>query len=309
MPESFESMLAAMAEEAVSATRTPSAAAVRRRGRQRTTRNRMVASAMALGALGGAVAGGMATRIPTSPQIAVAPEATYSAPLPEASGSGAPGAATPVLVGPEGSPATGLWRRADGVSGYLIIFPSTGSGSPHYGEIGLSEPGSFPLCYGRLATTPVNSVYAISDVACGAGVPASLTLTYAAGATGGTLMLHVPASSGVPATDIPYTLEPAASAGLPQPTDSALLAGTWTSGSDTVTIQPDGLVRWSIQSHGSLQSGSGTVSGYADGGAIVTGACATGAGECAVLQLQVDATYDQLTVLSGYGPEVFGRTG
>jgi hypothetical protein len=323
MPESFERRLASMADAAVSDTRTPSAADVRRRGHQRTVHRRMVASAAAFVTVCGLVAGGVVTKVlGGGPNNSVVPAATFSAPpLPTAgptrahrtATSPAP-AADSSAPNPSGSVSqppgfvTGIWKRSDGAVGYLIIYPTFDAGlvqQTQTTEIAISEAGAFPLCYGQIATAVDGSGYEITDVACGGNLAPSMTLTYN-DTSGTTLVLHIPAGSGGQETDIPYTMEVQSTTGSPQ-TGSVPASGTWADAAGTVTVNADGKVGWSVMSHGVDQIGSGTVTGYFDGGAVVTGPCSSGIGECNVLQLQFSPDLTQLTVIGSYGPEVFTR--
>jgi hypothetical protein len=314
MPESFESMLAGMADAAVSGTRSPAAADVRRRGHQRTVHRRVVATAVAFVACCGLVTGGVMGKVlGSSPDTQVVPVGTappVTGPTPTGSDGTVPVSASPSPSAGAGAPsapptgvAMGIWRRTDGTNGYLIIYPATGStGSA---EIGISEAGAFPLCYGRMAQTPSSaSTYTISDVPCGGNLAGTMTVTYTGGQST-TLVLHIPAGATGPSADLSYTESAAGPTGAQ--TEPAVVAGVWSDISGTVTMYANGKVGWSVLSHGAIQSGSGTVSGYFDGGYVVTGPCATGAGDCNVLQLQLAAGSGQLTVIGSYGPEVFTR--
>lgn len=315
MPESFERLLADMARSAVSDTRSPLAAQVRQRGKQRTARRRVLGSAVALAAVCGMVVGGLVAKVPGISQgTSVIPGTTYSGLPSTAAGPVGPSTlAGPGPLSTAGASSTtssglvlGIWKRSDGTVGYLIIYPPALSGSSQYAEIGITSSGSFPLCYGRISTAPPDGgAYAISDVSCGGDLVSGMTLSYG-DASGHTLRVHVPASSGGSAADVPYAEDLAAlSAGATA--SPTAVAGTWTDSSGSITLAANGTVSWSVASHGSLQTGSGTVTGYFDGGMVVTAGCASGSGACGVLQLQFDAGHGRLTVIGGDGPQVFTR--
>lgn len=291
MPESFESMLAEMAEAAVSGTRAPSAADVRRRGHQRALRRRTVVSAVVLTTVCGAIAGGVAARvISAGPNTAVIPAATYSA-------SPAPGYDN---AGPVVGLVTGEWRRTDGTVGELVIYPPAGTNQ--YGVVGISGAGAFPLCYGRITTVPEGGRFSITGVDCGWNLTSDMTLAYG-DSLGTTLVLHMSDSTGKQ-TDIPFTLASPATAAAPS---VAAVAGTWINSSGTVTIQADGEVSWTVTDHGASRSGTGTVSGTFDGGITVIGPCDPGPALCSVLQLDYSAVKDQLTVIGSAGPQTYTR--
>lgn len=312
MPESFESMLAEMAEAAVSGTRAPSATDVRRRGRQRAVRLRMVVSAAVLTTVCGVIAGGVATKvIGAGPNTAVVPAATYSdspaPPLPSAAAT-APGYDN---AGPSASPDAsgsgpiaelimGQWRRTDGTFGELFIYPP--GGANQYAVVGISASGVFPLCYGRIATVPAGGQFGITGVTCGGSLASDMSLAYG-DSLGTTLVLRIPDSTGKQ-VDIPFTLASPDTTAAPS---VAAVAGTWISSVGTVTVQAGGEVSWTVTSHGTPQSGTGTVTGSFAGGIVVTGPCNPGPALCSVLQLDYSAAKDQLTVIGSAGPQTFTR--
>ncbi|MBR7838412.1 hypothetical protein KDL01_34405 [Actinospica durhamensis] len=315
MPESFDRLLADMARSAVSETRPPLAAQVRRRGKQLTVRRRVLGSAVAFAAVCGVVAGGLMAKMPGIGQgTSVVPGTTYSGLPSTAAGpvtSSTLAAPGPLSTAGASSAAgsglvQGLWKRSDGTVGYLIIYPTGLAGTSQYAGIGITSSGSFPLCYGRISTAPPDGgAYSITDVSCGGDLVSGMTLSY--GDTAGhTLRVHMPSSSGGSAADVLYA-EDQAALSVGATAAPTAVAGTWTDSAGSVTLAAGGTVGWSVASHGSLQTGSGTVAGYFDGGMVVNVLCATGSGVCGVLQLQFDAGLGRLTVIGGDGPQVFTR--
>ena len=157
VPESFDGMLAELAETAAAGVTLPDLADVRRRARQRTVRRRLTASAVAFalvcvsGVAGAAIDGRFGPRSKIS---------AVSAP----SGSSAPLGTTPVPSSSKPAPSpsasagandsyyaayVGLWA-AKQTNSYVMVFPD--------GVVGLTQDGSFPLCYGQaLATTSASA--------------------------------------------------------------------------------------------------------------------------------------------------------
>jgi len=150
MPESFDSMLAELADAAGGSVALPDLAAVRRRAGQRTVRRRMTASAIAFALLcvtgvAGAAIDGRFGR-PSGVNTASAPSGS------SAGATGTPGSATPspsatassgAAEGTDGS-FVGVWENSAARGGYLMVFPD--------GVVGLSETGGASLCYGRVSS-------------------------------------------------------------------------------------------------------------------------------------------------------------
>jgi hypothetical protein len=178
MPESFDTMLAELADAAAETIVPPGLAEVRRRARERTLHRRITASAIAL-TLIGVVGGGWALaqhRFDHDDTIApVAGQSTSSAASSSASSAegarGTPSASSDggVYAFTGGSDVV-VWKSGTAQDNYLMIFSD--------GTVALSTAGSFPLCYGRLGalTTSVSpasgpSVSAAETASVGSAVP------------------------------------------------------------------------------------------------------------------------------------------
>ena len=322
MPESFDRILAEMAEEAVGETRTPMAADVRRRGAQRTTRRRLIASMTAFIAVCGMLAGGVAERVlGAGPSAPVLPAASLSAPAPSGSPSPSPAGALPQAADPTASAspnkaarlnlglAAGLWARSDGSQGYLIIYPLSMSGSDSYAMVGISEPGYFPLCYGRLALSSVGSVYPVTSVTCPGGAAPDMAVTYSDAAPK-RLVLHGSASTDGQDVATSYSIQAFAAVTTNVHTTLGVVTGTWVAGSTVITIAKQGSVTWSAQVDGSEQTGTGkAIAGSFADGMVVSGTCLSGKELCTIFQLGYDAKTGQLTVIGSEGLQVFDRKG
>jgi hypothetical protein len=153
MPESFDTMLAELADVAAEAIVPPGLAEVRRRARERTLRRRMTASAIAL-TLISVVGGGWAVaqhHFDKDDTIAPVAGQNTSSSAPSSAPSAAEARAMPSASAVGGAYAfTGgsdvvVWKSGAAQDNYLMIFSD--------GTVALSTAGSFPLCYGRLAAS------------------------------------------------------------------------------------------------------------------------------------------------------------
>ena len=320
MPESFESMLAELAESAAAATAPPNPAAVRGRARQRTVRRRVAASALALtvlAACGGtvaAVAAKYAPRSGTAGQLAPA----AGTPGPSGSGGSAPGTASATSAASAAYTAiAGVWQLVDG-DRYLIIFPD--------GVIGMGEAGAWTLCDGHLAPARAGS-FAVSELACGDYGTTGMVMRSVAGGT--ELSLAVPARGAAAGYTVTYR-----SAGALMDTTSAtavltkLLDGEWTSDDadkrDLVFIGGGAVSMTGVSGTGGLKY-AGVVTAYYAGAVRVEIPCTSyaasgtdasvratqkkaAAAYCGVVLVQQD-TAVQLAVVGSYGPEVLTRVG
>ena len=154
MPESFDTMLAELADVAAEAIVPPGLAEVRRRARERTLRRRMTASAIAL-TLISVVGGGWAVaqhRFDNDDTIApVAGQSTSSSapsPAPAAAGARATPSASAVggVYAFTGGSDVVVWKSGAAQDNYLMIFSD--------GTVALSTAGSFPLLAGCLSLPP-----------------------------------------------------------------------------------------------------------------------------------------------------------
>jgi hypothetical protein len=319
MPESFDGMLAELADAAGSATALPDLAAVRGRARQRTVRRRLAASALALSVLaacGGTVAAVSARHGSGTAGTLTGPAATGAAPSASAAASSAVPTAATTAAGPGGAPLTGAAKAYAALSGLwqspkrsqLIVFPD--------GEIGMSEAGTWALCEGLLK--PVKDTFAVVGLTCGDYGTAGLVLRQEPG--GGGLTLTVPAHGSEPQTTVPYQREEtipagfgAASAGLPGTKAVVVkaLAGTWSGGDSvkrTVSVTGDGQVDFSeVDTLGTKPGFEGFITAYADDAARVEVPCLKpydGLKYCQVLELRYDGR-GLMTVVGGEGAEDF----
>jgi len=327
MPESFDSMLSELADAAVSATGLPDIAAIRKRARQRTVRHRMAVSALAValvGVSGVAVAAVAAHRPWTSTGVAAAasPGTTATvrsaAPSPSLLGTPSP---TPTSAASSASssasstasafraPTVGLWKRSDATTGYLVIYGPDGTNGQN-AVIGITEAGSWDLCYGIIAPVNAKGIYPITGVQCGGNLAPDMQLGFDKG-TG--FILFVPATKTTAAYTIPYQNDDTdlGDAGVNPNIQAAV--GTWVdSAGRKFTFSANGTAVWSGLSHGSVQSGTGTVQS-ALGGLSVLVPCSSGTGYCGVFQLVFNPSLTQMTVIGSYGPDQFqpatGSTG
>ncbi|HTJ72224.1 MAG TPA: hypothetical protein VL551_32085 [Actinospica sp.] len=329
MPESFDTMLAELAEAAADATVPPGLAEVRRRARQRTLTRRMTASAFALmlvGLTGGAwaVAEHRSARTEAVAPMA-GPSAASAARGPRATASEPGGIFGAPIASPSqeisaftnGSDAV-VWKTAAAKDGYLMVFSD--------GTVALSSMGSFPLCYARLAATaesmsPATVVSAsaqpLADVACddfgtNAGV-------FAAPVSNGTEVLVSTPTSGEGAV---YTYSRVASFSSTQAVSAVArtallkqLTGTWISADSekrSLAIGVDGSIQYTAYVTGGKPSvGIGTIDTNYPTGARAVFDCANGdRTPCQVLLIELaQQSADQITVYGSYGPESFIRKG
>jgi len=169
MPESFDSMLAELADAAGGSVALPDLAAVRRRAGQRTVRRRMTASAIAFallcvtGVAGAAIDGRLGR--PGGVNTASAPSGSSAGATGATGATGASGSATPSpkattssAAGQQpGSSFVGVWETNPVQGGYLLVFPD--------GVVGLSEVGGASLCYSRVSDALTASQVAAADAA------------------------------------------------------------------------------------------------------------------------------------------------
>ena len=168
VPESFDGMLAELAEAAAAGVTMPDLADVRRRARQRTVHRRMTASAVAFallcvsGVAGAAIDGRF--RPPSKISPVSAPSAS-SGPLgaSPALGAGTSTASPTASIGADGSyydyaAFAGLWVGKP-PNDYVVVFPD--------GVVALSQDGEFPLCYGAGQVTTSASPAANSTAGSG----------------------------------------------------------------------------------------------------------------------------------------------
>jgi hypothetical protein len=325
MPESFDGMLAELADAAGSATALPDLAAVRGRAGQRTVRRRLAVSALALtvlAACGGTVAAVSARHQSGTVGTLTGPAATGAVPGASAAASAAvpPTAGT---AGPGGASAAGADKAFAAVSGLwespkrqvLIIFPD--------GEIGMGEADTWALCEGRLKPGADGLTFAVVALPCGDYGTTDLVLRQGPG--GGELTLTVPARGSVPAATVPFQRQgtlPAgfgpASGGTPgtESIDLKLLMGSWSGSGDgakqSVIVAADGHVYFSeFDGLGTKSGFTGVITAYAEHAARVEVPCvkqATGLEYCQVLELQVDDR-GLMTVVGGTGTESFKAGG
>lgn len=315
MPESFDGMLAELAEAAAALTPLPDVATVRRRAQERNVHRRMAVSALALvllGTCGGTLVAVSGQFRPRAEVSAVAPGGTAkvssSAIPPDPAvedASPTPDAAALAAANPY-SAVAGIWQPIkDGR--YLVVFPD--------GEIGMGEAGAWQLCDGRLAVGEFGG-FDVDELACGDYGTTGLTLQTTK--QGKELSLGVPARSGAAAYTVSYQRM---GAGPAMAADQALLAelvGDWSSLSKdkrSVMVGGDGAVSLvGLSSSGGAVESAGTITGYFTDGVRVEipcgvkpGAQPTGA-ECGVVELQ-QVGVKQIAVVGSYGSEAFVLTG
>jgi hypothetical protein len=153
VPESFDSMLAELADAAASSVLTPDLADVRRRARQRTVRRRLTASALAfaLVCVSGVAAAAIDGR--SRPAERVTPLSAPSASPSPLATSGVTGTAMPTpsstglvdSTGTDYAAYAGVWSTGSLLASYAIVFPD--------GVVGVAQKTGFPLCYGQVVTT------------------------------------------------------------------------------------------------------------------------------------------------------------
>lgn len=307
MPESFDGMLAELADAAASATPLPDVAAVRRRARERTVHRRLAASALALtvlAACGGTVAAVAARQQPVSRGVgtlATAPATGRSAdpaPTPSAStGTGA--AAKEGAAGPYAAVA-GRWQLLGGQS-ELIVYPD--------GVFGIGETGRWAFCDGRLKPLGDGTYFMVSVVACSDYGTVGLSLRVLA--PGKELTLSAPGTS------LTYRfVAPAAGAAITGASGTAVavkeLVGDWSSANKdarSFVLLADGYVSFQAYSGAGVDEPfAGKITGYYADAVRVEVPCgkqpAAGLDYCQVLQLEYDPK-GLVTAVGGSGAEAF----
>lgn len=318
MPESFDSMLSELADAAVSATALPDITAIRKRARQRAVRHRMAASALAVALIGvsGVAVAAVAAHRPTSAGVAAAASPGTTAtvrsaiPSPDLLGASSP---TASAVSSSASPTTsssasafraptvGLWKRSDATTGYLVIYGPDGTNGRN-AVIGITEAGSWDLCYGIIAPLDAKGIYPITGVQCGGNLAPDMQLGFDKG-TG--FILFVPATKTSAAYTIPYQNDDTDLGDVGVNPNIQAAVGTWVdSAGRKFTVSAKGTAVWSGLSHGSVQGGTGTVQS-ALGGLSVLVPCSSGNGDCGVFQLVFNPSLTQMTVIGSYGPDQF----
>ena len=341
VPESFDGMLAELADTAASSVSLPDISVVRRRARQRVTHRRLTASALAFALLCVAGAAGTAidvhsrhseTVIPLSaPGLSSSAQATGSA-TGSPTGTGATAvpssnATSAASARAEYAPYAGVWSEVATQNGTVIVFPD--------GVVALSQSGAFPMCYARLASgsaaSPVStgasnpSVFEstlpfIGNSCDSTSVTRDLVLDDKTGTLGLTLETPGQAKAG-------YSVAYARALGL-----SALLAsgggamfkqlvGDWIAVKDPrefFNVGDNGRVAFVTDgATGGSPGGTGVIDAYYSVGARVLTNCSTTAQQdtatspaiqgCGVLLLALGAKPGELTVYTGAGAEVFER--
>ena len=290
MPESFDAMLAELADAAAALTPVPDVAAVRRRAHERAVHRRMAASAFALilfGACGGTLAA-VEGQFSATTQGTITPGATANV---STAATPPGGSAVGIGVGVGSLDASeagafaqiaGTWE-SDGGAEYLVVFPD--------GGIGMTEKGAWQLCDGQLADVGTSDFY-VDELACGDYGTSGLMLI---GSGGGTLQLSVPALDGTSPRTLTYrrVAVPATAS-----VDEAVLqgmAGDWFSDGarHRLVIGTDGAV--SLITTGAGTSAevqyAGSVTGIYQDGIRIEVSCAAGYGastgtECGVVELE-----------------------
>lgn len=312
MPESFDGMLAELADAAAAVTPLPDVAAVRRRAHERTVRRRMGVSALVLvllGTCGGTFAAVSARFKPRSEVAASAPGVTAKVtteatpPTPVASQAAAPTPDAAALADAAAySAVAGTWQPVKGGQ-YLIVFPD--------GEIGMGEAGAWQLCDGELASAGSGNFY-VDELACGDYGTAGLKLQSTV--PGKELALTVPSRSGTGPLTVSYQRTGSAAMATAGPAVLAKLVGQWSSiGADkrSVLVAGNGTVSLvEVSSDGGVIEYAGMVTGYYPSGVRVVIPCVAKPGGqslnggCGVVELQqTDAK--QLIVVGSNGSEAF----
>ena len=306
MPESFDSMLAELADAAVSITPLPDLADVRRRARQRTNRRRAFASALALiliGGSAGAVAAVTHKVAPTSSVGTMSSVAASASPSPSAS----PPSTETAVAGVSGvaskayEPLLGLWELKDGTQRYLIVYSD--------GLFGIGEAGGWAMCFGQVSA-PSAGAFTLTGVACSDFGTTGLSL--APNADDSILTLSVPARGTVAAYSEVFVRAPDMTAVAIDEKNSQVL-GTWmTASADkrTLVITSDGMMAWSgINDTGAVTSGNGMMEGLYYGGLRYYVECGDKVDPykvCGLFQV-VPVGVGKIIVYGSYGPETFIR--
>lgn len=313
MPESFDSMLAELADVAAAATVPPGIAEIRRRARQRTTQRRLTASALAFALVG--VAGGAwaFTSHHYGTNSSVAPMSGSSAT--SAPSSSAP-AATPAASGASGAyefsygADVSLWKTVAQGDGYLMVFSD--------GVVAMSTAKNFPLCYGQLGSASsaspssvvIKSSQTLVDVSCDSvGLTGRLSL--APGPSGDELLFTEPASSFSGGYTQTYSRQPFG--------DGATLAsvpsGKWMAvdGTNrTLVVATDGSISYTeYRNGGKPYTGAGLIDAYYGSAVRAVINCSSGGAvsPCGVLLLEPSPKPGEIVVFSSYGAETFMHQG
>jgi len=336
MPESFDTLLAELADAAASTVAAPDPAAVRRRARQRTVHHRMTASALALVLLG--VSGGTLVAVQHRQGRDAAADGSgrlngvNTAPSePSPTGAHAPpnAASGTASVEPSTSGAAGViamkallgvWADASKQDGYLMVFPD--------GVVALSDPGSFPLCSAQVEpAASASASSAVLDASSGSTTTVSMTdgtCSDLSGVTGETigdpkgdsmLTLSVPANkTGVGFTSS-YARVPSVSlAGTGDKRTLSQFVGQWSSVDSEhryLKVDGNGSVDYAwLSDTANFANGTGTIDEYIGDTARVVTNCPSGgsASTCGVLLIAPGKTASQIIVYGSYGPETFART-
>ncbi|HEX4787718.1 MAG TPA: hypothetical protein VH372_04605, partial [Actinospica sp.] len=313
MPESFDGMLAELADAAAFATALPDVAAVRRRAHERTVHRRLVASALVLavlGACGGTVAAVQANRpaaasagpldTPPGTTGAATPSPTATA-SPAQDPSAARSAALEAIKAPFARIA-GEWQLVDGGS-ELVVFPD--------GVIGMGKTGDWALCDGRLAAAGDGLDFKITALACGDDGTTGLSLEV--GPAVSQLTLKVQSGPDVALMYRRVSSEP--TAGTATAMNIKSFAGLWRSGTGDdrgFTVLPTGFVSFSgLDDTKTEVTFAGKITGYYGNAARVEIPCpkpVDGLAYCQVLELNYDGTgAGAVSAVGGDGAETFAR--
>jgi hypothetical protein len=309
MPESFDAMLADLADAAAAVTPLPDVAAVRRRARERSVHRRMAVSAFALILLGtcGGTAAVVAGHLNGTTQGTITPGATAnvsSAAVPPDGAAQGVGGTAPDTSGVEAyAPIAGTWMSVAGDE-YLVVFPD--------GGIGMSEKGAWQLCDGQLADVG-SEVFYVDEIACGDYGTSGLMLTGVG--DGALLKLSVPGLGGSTPQTVVYRRLAAVSAASGTASAAQNLAGDWLSADARrrLVIGTGGAVTLlTAGSTGAEAAYLGTVTGVYGDGVRVEISCKTASAadgtRCGVVELErVDAT--RLYVVGSTGSELFTLEG
>lgn len=304
VPESFDSMLAELADAAVSITPLPDLADVRRRAGQRTNRRRAFASALALILIGGS-AGTVAvvthkvaptSSVGTMSSVAASPSPSASPPSTSTAVAGVTGVASKAY-----EPLVGLWILKDVTQRYLIVYPD--------GLLGIGQAGGWAMCFGQVSA-PSAGAFALTGVACSDFGTTGLSL--APNADDSMLTLSVPARGSGAAYSEVFVRAPDMTAVAIDEKNSQVL-GTWVSASAdkrTLVITSDGTMTWSgLDGSGTVTGGTGMMEGSYYGGVRYYVECGDKIDPykvCGLFQV-VPVGVGKIIVYGSYGPETFIR--
>lgn len=313
MPESFDGMLAELADAVAAATALPDAAAVRRRARERTVRRRLVASALALAVLAacGGTFAAVAARRPAAHGVGALNAPAGAVPTAAGPASSSPasapadGTATPLAGSSAETSGTGAYAAAAGlwqlVGGQreLLVYPD--------GDFGIGQSGRWALCDGRLKPLKGATEFTVAALACSDYGTVGLSLRVEA--AGKLLTLNAPGAR------LTYRLV----AAVPAPATSAAtaiaikeLTGSWRSMDKSargIVMLPGGYADFQqLANAGGGTPISGRITGYFAGVVRVEVPCAKpvapGLAYCQVFQLGYDPK-GLLDVVGGLGTELF----